>query len=222
MSLVTAIPAGAAPSRTPQLNGDLLLYALVPDSAFGPSYSSEGVHSTGRKLVTARARYHVPSMSCATFENYTRVGEYGDTAGAWDEFYNPDWLSEWPTVVSAVQSVNQFPSDNAAMSFYRQELAKYQACGSFTQPDPGNRSPGGGDLEIAATQVAKTLIGRNLAFQVTQSLTISSDARVIFFLNNLIVVSGTDVYQFWDLSGTNDEPWPSLMAKLIRNVQQLR
>ena len=41
-------------------------------------------------------------------------------------------------------------------------------------------------------------------------------------MNELYVVSGNDVYHFWDLSATNDEPWPSLMAELIRNVQRLR
>ena len=37
----------------------------------------------------------------------------------------------------------------------------------------------------------------------------------------LVVVSGTNVYQFWNLSGTNDEPSPALMAQLIKQTQKL-
>jgi hypothetical protein len=222
LSVATAVPAGAAPQRTPQVNGDLLLYALVPDSAFGSSFSSDGSHATGSKLLSTRARYHVPSMGCASFEAYFRVGEYGDTAGAWDEFLNPDYLHEWPTVLGGVQIVNQFASDSAATTFYQQELAKYQACQTFTEPDPTDPKPGGGTFEIAATQVTKTPVGGNQGFQVSQEMTISNEATVTFFINNLIVVSGADVYQFWDVNGTDDEPWPDLMSQLIRSVQRLR
>jgi hypothetical protein len=222
LSVATAVPAGAAPHRTPQVSGDLLEYALVPDSAFGSSFSSDKSHATGSKLLSTRAKYHVPSMSCASFEGNFRVGVYGDTSGAWDEFLNPDYLHEWPTVLGGVQIVNQFASDGAALTFYRQALAKYQACQSFTEPDPTDPTPGGGTFEISATQVAKTLVGRNQAFQVSQQMVISNEAILTFFMNDLIVVSGADVYQFWSLNGTDDEPWPSLMSELIRNVQRLR
>jgi len=221
-AVATAVPAGAAPQRAPQVNGDLLLYALIPDSAFGASFSSTGSYSTGSTLRSDRARDHVPSMSCSSFEDTFRAGYYGDTAGAWDEFDNPDYLKQWPTVLGGAQQVNQFASDGAAMSFYQQERAKYQSCQNFTEPDPANHSPGGATFDISATDVTRTLIGRNLAFQVVQDLTISNDVILTFFVNTLVVVSGADVYEFWDVSGTNDEPWPALMAELIHKVQQLR
>jgi hypothetical protein len=223
MSVATAVPAGAAATRgTPQVNGDLLLYAMPATSAFGSSYTSSDSNSTGRKLAATRARYHVPSMSCLNFESYARIGVYGDTAGAWDAFYNPDWRPQWPTVIRAVQAVNQFASNNAAMAFYRQALAKYQACQDFTEPNPGDHTPGGGTVAVSATSVTKTLIGRNLAFQVVQDAAFSELSGEQIHMNELYVVSGNDVYHFWDLSATNDEPWPSLMAELISNVQRLR
>jgi hypothetical protein len=218
LSMATAIPAGAAKPRVPQVNGDLLLYALVPNSQFGSSFSSSGSYTTGRKLLSTRAKDHVPSMSCGGFEEATRVGVYGDTAGAWDEFDNPNWRSQLPTVVYGVQGVNQFASDAAAMTFYRQALAKYQACTNFTES--GN-STDTGAISVSATAVTKTLIGKNLAFQVVQDVAVSASSGTQFYLNKLWVVSGADVYSFWDLSATNDEPWPSLMAELIQRVQRL-
>lgn len=211
--MATAVPAGAASPKPPQVNGDLLLYALVPNAQFGSSFSSSGSYSTGRKLLSTRAKDHVPSMSCGGFEEVSRAGIYGDTAGAWDEFDNPDWRTQLPTVVYGVQAVNQFASDAAAMTFYRQAFAKYQACANFIES---------GGISVSATAVTKTLIGRNLAFQVVQDVTLSADSGTEFFLNKLWVVSGADVYSFWDLSATNDEPWPSLMAELIQRVQRLR
>jgi hypothetical protein len=223
LSVATAVPAGAAAQRTPQVNGDLLAYALVPDSAFGSSFSSDGSSSTGRKLLpSSHARYYVPKMSCASFEDTTRVGEYGDTAGAWDEFYNPDWEQQYPTVIRGLQSVNQFASDSAAMTFYRQVLAKYQGCQAFTQSNPGDHSPGGGTIDVSATAITRTAIAGNPAFQVVQDAALSEDLGLTYFENDLWVVSGPDVFNFWDLSGTNDEPWPGLMAQLIRDVQHLR
>jgi hypothetical protein len=221
LSVATAVPAGAATRGIPQVNGDLLLYAMPPASAFGSSYTTSASYGTGRKLLSTRARYHVPSMSCLAFESYTRVGVYGDTAGAWDAFYNPDWRPQWPTVLRGLQAVNQFASDGAAMTFYRQVLAKYQACQDFTEPNPGDHNPGGGTVDVSATSVTKTLIGRNLAFQVVQDSAFSELSGEPVFLNALYVVSGDDVYHFWDLSATNDEPWPGLMAQLIGQVQKL-
>jgi hypothetical protein len=70
--------------------------------------------------------------------------------------------------------------------------------------------------------VSKTLIGRNLAFQVVQDAAFSEESGVTVYMNVLYAVSGNDVYHFWDLSATNDEAWPNLMSQLIHNVQQLR
>jgi hypothetical protein len=218
--VATAVPAGAAPPKTAQVSGNLLLYALIPDSAFGSSFTSHGSYSTGRKLLSTHARYNVATMSCSGFEGETRVGSYGDTAGAWDAFYDPN--DDWPAVVNGVQAVNQFATNAEAMSFYLAARAKYEACTAFTEPNPTDHTPGGGTINVSATAVSKTLVGRNLAFQVIQESAWSEDSGDQVFMNMLYVVSGDDVYHFWDDSGTNDEPWPALMAKLIQNVQQLR
>lgn len=220
--MATAVPAGAAKPHTPQVNGDLLLFALVPNSQFGASFSSSGTSSTGSKLKSAHAKHHVPSMSCGNVEGYTRVGQYGDTAGAYDDFENPDWQALEPAVANGSQLVNQFASDADAMTFYRQVLAKYRSCTSFTEPNSNDKNVGAGTLEVSGTAVTKTLIHRNLAFQVVQDVALSEDSGWTLYLNSLWVVSGADVYSFWDISGTNDEPWPGLMAELIQRVQRLR
>jgi hypothetical protein len=41
------------------------------------------------------------------------------------------------------------------------------------------------------------------------------------YIDTLYAVSGTDVYELWEVSGTNDEPSAKIMTSLIHRVQGL-
>jgi hypothetical protein len=223
LSVTTARPAGATPLSAPQVNGKVLQYALLPDSAFGDSYSSYYILNSGAKMrSTKKITYYIPRMTCANFEGYVFAWGFGNTAGAFDQFWNPNWELDQPALIYGSQEVLQFATVGAATTFYDQDLAEYRACQTFTEPNPGDHNPGGGTVEVSATVVSKTIFGRNLAFQVTQDSALSEESGQSSYVNTLVVVSGIDVYTFWDLSGTNDEPSPALMTELIHNVQQLR
>lgn len=222
MSVVTAVPGVAAPQRTSPVSGDLLQTALLPDSAFGASYSSYSSGNSGARPRPARGTGHLPRISCAAYEDYVFTWGFGNTAGAYDQFENPEMFKDQPTIFWGSQQVLHFASAQAATSYYHQALAKYRACRDFTEPFPADHRLGGGKLDVSATSVIKTRIGRYYAFQVTQDFAPSEASGVTGFVNTLVAIAGADVYSFWDQSGTNDEPWPALMAKLIRNVQRLR
>jgi hypothetical protein len=215
-------PKKHKPVPPPQVVGSRLQTALLPGSAFGDGFTASDALNTGRRLWSTRASLHVPNMSCGAFEDYTYVGGFGNTAGATDFFTNPN---PWPNLPNAVlygiQNATQFASTQAAAMFFSQAYAKYLACNDFTEPNPGDTNPGGGTLEVTNMSVSKTTIGGNHAFAVTQASALSEAPGFSLYDNLLVVVSGTNVYQSWDLSGTNDQPSDTLMIKLIKQVQAL-
>lgn len=230
LSVALSGSAGAQPlghpkkhkPKPPQVTGSRLRTALLPGSAFGDGFTGSDAISTGGRLLPATARYHVPSMSCSDFEDFTILGGFGDTAAALGDDFNSNPLGSFPnTVLYGFQWVNQFASTQAATTFFNQSFAKYSACSSFTEPNPGDTSPGGGTLQVTNMSMSKTAVSGNHAFAVTQQSALSEAPGFAFYNNVLVVVSGTNVYQFWDLSGTNDEPSPALMAQFIKQVQNL-
>jgi hypothetical protein len=231
LSIATAGSAGAQPlghpknhkpKPPPQVTGSRLKSALLPAAAFGDGFTGANAISTGGRLLSSNARYHVPGMSCSNFEDFAILGGYGDTAGALaDDVNSNPWGSFPNTVLYGIEWVNQFASTQAATTFFNQADAKYGACTSFTEPNPGDTSPGGGTLQVTNMSVSKTTVSGNHAFTVTQQSALSEAPGFSLYNNVLVVVSGTNVYQFWDLSGTNDEPSPALMAQFIKQTQKL-
>ena len=126
-----------------------------------------------------------------------------------------------PTIFLGYQYVLQFPSTKAATTFYGEALAKYKGCQNFTESDPGDTTPGGGSIDVSASTLTKTIVGKYQAFQVTQLSAGSESTGFTTYNDILIVIAGTNVYQFWNSSGTNDEPSPTLMSQLISQVQKL-
>lgn len=215
-------PKKHKPKPPPQVTGSRLRTALLPAAAFGDGFTGGDIVSTGGRLLPTRARYHVPSMSCSDFEDFAILGGFGDTAGALADDFNASPFGSYPnTVLYGIQWVNQFASPQAATTFFNQAAAKYGSCSSFTEPNPGDTSPGGGTLQVTNMSVSKTAVSGNHAFTVTQQSALSEAPGFSFYNNVLVVVSGTNVYQFWNLSGTNDEPSPTLMAQFIRQTQKL-
>jgi len=231
LSLTTAGSAAAAPlaqpkqhkpAPPPQVTGNRLQSALLPGSAFGDGFTASDLHSTGRRLLSTRAFLNVPRMSCSNFEAFFYYAGFGNTAGTIGFETNPNPFPAYPnTVLYGAQNVLQFASTKTATSFFGQERAKYSACQSFSEPNPGDTNPGGGRLEVTTMSVAKTTISRDQAFVVTQLVDLSEIPGLTFYNNTLVVLAGTNVYEFWNLSGTNDEPSPALMAKLISRTQAL-
>jgi hypothetical protein len=210
------------PAAAAQVSGTRLQTALLPDSAFGDGFTSAIKLNTGGSLLPPGGRLHVPTMDCSSFEDYIYIGGFGDTAGALDSMVNPNPFPDYPnTVVYGIQSVNQFASTQAAATYYSQAFAKYGACQSFTEPNPGDTSPGGGSLDVSTMSVSQTSVGSYHAFQVVELVGFSEAPGVTFYNNVLVVAAGTNIYQFWDMSGTNDEPSPTLMTQLIQRTQKL-
>jgi hypothetical protein len=212
--LVSANQREAA--HSPQVNGLRLASAMLPVSAFGDDVAFNQAFNSGSKLQTTRIKDHVPSMSCKNFEGYIYISKFGDTAGAWVNYDNSDWVSQYPDAfVYGDEYVLQFATDAAAATFYGQARAKFVACKSFTEPI-GSLAGTVNDVSVTNTKVSG-----NKAFVVTQSVVLAGYPNLRFYYNWLIVLAGTEVYHFSDLAGNNDEPSTTLMTKLIHRVQAL-
>jgi len=208
------------PAAAPQVSGATLGSALLPAAAFGDGYTSLGTLTSGNRVTPATVTVHVAKLSCGYFElsyGLVRTG-FGNTAGVTGLFRSLGPQAS-PSPVNGFQSVLQFQSTTAAASFYGQVLAKYQSCRSFTESDPGAASPPAG---VSASTVAKTTVGHYQAFRVSQVNAAPDPSTGQTSYNDILVaVAGTNVYQLWKTSDTNDEPSPALMARLISRVQKL-
>jgi hypothetical protein len=224
-SAVAAAAGHAAAYRTvrpPQVTGSRLQTGLLPPSAFGDGFTTGSTLSTGRTMQPTRATMHVPSMSCAAFEGRVFFGVYGDTAGALSMYVNPNAVAQFPdTIFYGYQAVVQFATTRAAGIFFAQSRAKFARCQSFSEPNPGDDVPGGGTFQVGSVSVAKTSVSRYQGFVVTESIAMSESPGTSWYRNVLFVVSGTDVYSLWEVSGVNDEPSPALMSTLIHRIQAL-
>ncbi len=206
----------------PQINGSRLQAGLLPESAFGDAFTFEQSLNSGSKLQTTHASRHVPTMSCEAFEDNEYVSFLGETAGATEEYVNTDWRATWPfAIYLADQDVVQFATDQAATTYFGQAYAKYVACRSFSVPNPGDTAPGGGSYVVGSTSTSTTTVGGHHAFLATELWSPSEASGRFLHIDVLFVVSGTNVYNLWEVAGTNDEPSPTLMSDLIHRVQSL-
>ena len=209
-------------STPPQLTGTRLQTGLLPASAFGTGFEAQSPYNSGAKLLSTRVTLNVPAASCSVFEGKIYAWGFGNTAGALDQFVNPNAATQPPQAINdGFQDVIQFATAGAAATFFTQARAKYAACPSFSEPNPTDTSPGGGTFQITTLSVAKATVSGDQAFTVTQQLALSETPSVTDYINVLYVVAGTDVYSLWQDSGANGEPSPALMAQLIRKVQAL-
>jgi hypothetical protein len=213
-------PLAKHSSAPQQVSGSRLQKGLLPGSAFGSGFTINNRLNTGSRLRSTHAVLHVSSMKCGAFEGFDYVAGFGNTAGALDQYNNPSWSPANPNaVVYGFQDVMQFASTKAATNFYNASLSKYAACHSFSEPNPGDKSPGGGTLQVNNLTLSKIKVNGDHAFFDTQSVALSEFPGSTLYLNILIVVAGTNVYNLFDQNGTNDEPAP--MGKLIHQVQAL-
>jgi hypothetical protein len=230
LSLVTAgtatgqpIAHHGQPKAAPQITGPRLRTGLLPASAFGANFTVENTLNTGGTLLSStKVTLHVPTASCSTFEGEIYVSGFGNTAGALDQYVNPDAAMQRPeAVIDGLQDVVQFATTAAATTFLTQAQAKYAACLSFSEPNPTDTNPGGGTFQISTLSVAKTTVSGDQAFTVTEAIALSEKPGLTQYIDVLYVLASTNVYSMWQYSGTNDEPSAVLMAKLIRQVQAL-
>jgi hypothetical protein len=211
-----AAPLGMA-KPAPQVTGSRLQSALLPASAFGDGFTVDGHINTGNTLSPTRPSIRPSGLKCSTFQTYTFVGGFGNTAGATDGINNPNpAFGDYPNVfLAGDQAVLQFQTTQAAGSFYNQAYARYRQCSAFTE------SPAGDTLELTTQSLYSTTIDKNKAFQLIQYVDISSLASVSFYQNTAVALSGTNVYTIDILNGTNDPISASLMGNLIHRVQAL-
>jgi|SRR5579859_3228677 len=217
-----AVALPAARHGVPQVNGAQLRSALLPPSGFGDGFVMNSTLDTGRRLLHQRTVDFPHRMSCADFETSVIVSGWGNTAGADSEVDNQNWTSQYPTTVAFVdQEVFQFGNDDAAVSFLKQAQAKYRSCTSFTTPNPGDTIPGGGTLTFNLDSIGWTSVSGARAFYAIQNYAPTEfPGAYTLYVDVLWAVSGPDVYRFWEISGINDVPSPT-MTQLLHRVQGL-
>ncbi len=216
------VPAAHASTRGPvQVNGNKLKSALLPASSFGSDHQVVRSASSGRWLLHQKARDHVPTMSCGTFEDVA-MGPFGQTASAFSIVNNQNPFADYPdTDFFFWQSVYQFSSAKAAATFFNQEQAKYVKCADFTMSIPADSVPGSGSMEVTNQSMAKSKVGKYHSFEVGQIGAPSEAPGDTIQLNTTITIEGTDVFAIESFSGTNDTVSANLMLNLINRVKKL-
>ena len=215
-------PAAQAATHPAQVSGAELKSALLPASVFGSGFKVVGAVSSGKSLLHHKATKHVPTMSCANFENQGLLG-YGESAVATSAVINNSLdistsLSDLNILYD--QTVYQFPSTKAAATFYRQAQAKYASCKSFTAFVSGG--PGSDKTTITLKSIAKSKVGKYKAFQLVQNLGDSAVPDVPVNLNTLVTVAGADVFFIVDFTTSNHQVPAKTMLKLVNRVRALR
>ena len=213
-----ARPLGPKTARPAQVNGSQLQTAILPPSAIGDGLAFLSSLNSGGKLRSTRAKDNPPSMNCADFESKVNISVFGDTAGAFEKYRNPNSRSLYlGNIYGGEEYVLQFAAAATAARFYDQAWAKYRACLSFTE------SLMVGKATVDTLSVTKTTVSGDRAFLVTQGVTLAghSNHRRALYLLYLYVVAGTNVYSLSDISETNAEPSITLMGDLIHRVQAL-
>jgi PknH-like extracellular domain len=212
----------ALSSKPPQISGSRLQTGLLPASSFGTGFTLGTTLNTGSSLMANPTMPNVPAMSCGTFEGKIYVSGFGNSAGALNQYANPNAATERPeAIIQGFQDVIQFATASAATTFFTAARTKYTTCQSFSEPNPTDTNPGGGTFQINVLAVSKTTVSGAVAFSVTQQIALSEKPGATEFIDVLYVVAGTDVYSMWQQSGTNDEPSPTLMGSLIKKIQGL-
>jgi hypothetical protein len=214
-------PAAQAATHPVQVNGNKLKSALLPASTFGSGFKSSASFSTGKSLWHLKALNHVPTMSCANFEN-GGIALFGETAGAGSESENEDVsVSDFPNIdLLDEQTSYQFASVKAATTFYNQAHAKYAKCTAFSEQLSGD--PNGGTLDTSLMTLSTTKVGKFQAFQLSQGVNFSTLPGFLLYLDTLVTVEGTDVFIITNFSGTNDAVSTASMLKLVNRTMKLR
>lgn len=216
-------PAAAQAATHPvQVSGAKLKSALLPASAFGSGFKLVGAISSGKSLWHQKARFHVPAMSCANFENQD-LTRYGESAAATSAiFNNSDAVISLENLdLLYEQTVYQFPSTKAAAAFYSQAHAKYASCKSFSENV--STGPDNGSTTITLQSISKTKVGKYQAFQLTQNVGIAElPPGVSLRLHTLVTVAGADVFVVVDFSTANHPVAARTMLKLVGRVKALR
>jgi hypothetical protein len=215
-------PAGAQAATHPvQVSGAKLKSALLPASTFGSGFKQAGAISSGKSLWSAKAKKHVPAMSCSGFEN-AGLTRFGETAAAFSASVDNDGTSS-PDLSNLTilyeQSVYQFPSTRTGATFYSQVHAKYAACKSF---DDKVLDGSGQHSTVTLKSIAWTRVGKYHAFQLTQSLGNLGLPGISLNLNTLVTVAGADVFIVTDFSTSNHPVSAKSMLKLVSRVKALR
>ena len=215
-------PAAAQAATHPvQVSGVKLKSALLPASTFGSSFKLLGASSSGKSLWPPRATKHVPTMSCANFENQGLI-RYGESAVATSVI-----LNNGATNITSLSNLNllynqtvyQFPSAKAAAAFYNQAHAKFAACKSFTEAVSGSPN---GNLTITLKSIAKTKVGTHQAFKIAQGIGDSGITSVPLNFETLVTVAGADVFVVADFTTANQPVPAKTMLKLVNRVKALR
>jgi hypothetical protein len=215
-------PSALAASHPVQVTGVKLKSALLPTSAFGSDHQVVKRGNSGNRLLHAKARYHVPTLSCGKFENLA-MASFGQTASAFNIVANQNPFADYPnTDLLYWQSVYQFSSAKAATTFFNQERTKYAKCTDFNVTVPADSIPGSGLMEVTNQSMAKAKVGKYQSFEVGQVGSFSEAGGITVQLNTTITVKGTDVFAIESWSGTNDQVSDSLMLKFINRVSKLR
>jgi hypothetical protein len=112
-----SLGAAAANAGTVQVTGHQLEAALLPASDFPVGYQASGESDTGSRLETSPAKYNLPTMSCATWEQEFGLTGFGETAAASDSIDPP---SRGATRDAGyAQLVYQFRTAGVASTFFR-------------------------------------------------------------------------------------------------------
>jgi hypothetical protein len=218
------VPTAAQAAAHPvQVSGARLKSALLPASTFGSGFKLVVATGTGKSLLHQKARNHVPTMSCANFENQA-LSSYGESAAAVSISDNQGaTIGVGSTNVDLLyeQAAYQFPSVKAAATFYSQAHAKYATCRSFSEKTGGG---GMGDetLKITLKSISKIKVGKYRAFRVREGVGISSVAGFSLSFNTLVTVEGTDVFIVTSFSVGNHPVSAKTMLKLVNRVMKLR
>ncbi len=216
------VPAAQAATHPVQVNGNKLRSALLPASTFGSGFKTGGSFSTGKSLWHLKAFNHVPTMSCANFEN-GGIALFGETAGAGSDSENQDASADanFPNIdLLDEQTSYQFASAKAAATFYNQARAKYAKCTAFSEKIAGDSE--GGTLDTTLMTLSKTTVGKFQAFQLNQGVNFSDLPGFSLYLNTLVTVEGTDVFIITNFSGTNNAVSTASMLKLVNRTMKLR
>lgn len=224
---LSAASAGQAVARTyqpakasPQVSGAKLLVALLPPGAFGDTFYIKGWRYTARMLPPNRHPVSVQRLSCTSFENSAIISGFGNTSGATDEFGNTNpWPGYPETIFYGYQTVLQFASDRAAASFFAQARTKYAACRSYTVSNQGDGVPGGGSYLANLISMTSIRVGHDRGFAAVETIALSERPGVTLYLDVTYATAGPNVYEMWQVSGTNDQT--PLMTGLIKRVQAL-
>lgn len=219
----TASPAGkpkhSKPAASaPQVTGRTLLAGLLAGPDFGDGFVTLEHSGSGGKLLPSRALHTPAGLSCASFEGVPYNSGFGNTAGASGFAFNQALAQQaYGGVMFYMQEVLQFSSARAAARYYQQAMEKYASCDSFNEPVPFDHTLG--TFIITKLSFATSTPGRYQMFTVTNSTALAASGNGAT-QDIAVALAGPNVYAMTNESTNGDLSSPTLLAKLITQVQQ--